>query len=161
MYTAKDFAVVENVHPYMMLWLFRRRDEIRNLLVDQIHDQYDEDDDACIREIIRTAKKSFEILQQETGLETYYLHHFYELGAAIDEYDKMKEMSDYERSEYIEKEYCFEEIDEDSMSDEEKEKLENIRRDMVEAIKKFSIEKAKEDDIFEDIITNNFKNKEK
>lgn len=157
MYTAADFYQIENIHPYMMLWLFERREEIRDSLIDEIINDYENVEEATrIREMIRTSKISFEKLQQETGLRSDDLDHFYKLGAAIAEYEKMRSMSDDERAEYIEEEYCFESVDEDSLSDEEKENLNEIKIEIIQAIKEFAETRFNQEDAFKNIVINNF-----
>jgi hypothetical protein len=159
MYTAKDFYRIDKVHPYMMLWLYNRRDEIRDELRDEYLNSLDDDDEVDFRRVVRIGKLSLERLQQETGLSNDDLDRFYSFGMVIAEYEMMRSMSEYEREEYIDLEYNTD-FDEDSCTDEEREMLKGVTTEIIQAIKEFVSKKDLEDDIFKNIVETNFQEKD-
>lgn len=160
MYTAKDFYNINNVHPYMMLWLFNRREEIICQMSEDYMSSIEDDDEVDIRKIIMIKKLSLEKIQQETGLSNDDLDMVYRYGAAIHEYENMRNMSDSERQEYIEAEYNFEELDESTLSEEELEGLKEIREQMTNIMKRIVEEHENQQETFYKIIDNNFSEEE-
>jgi len=159
-YTAKDFYNINNVHPYMMLWLFNRREEIICQMSEDYMSSIEDDDEVDIRKIIMIKKLSLEKIQQETGLSNDDLDMVYRYGAAIHEYENMRNMSDSERQEYIEAEYNFEELDESTLSEEELEGLKEIREQMTNIMKRIVEEHENQQETFYKIIDNNFSEEE-
>lgn len=160
MYTAKDFYNINNVHPYMMLWLFNRREEIIRQMSEDYMSSIEDYHEVDIRKIIMIKKLSLEKIQQETGLSNDDLDMVYRYGAAIHEYENMRNMSDSERQEYIEAEYNFEELDESTLSEEELEGLKEIREQMTNIMKRIVEEHENQQETFYKIIDNNFSEEE-
>lgn len=160
MYTAKDFYNINNVHPYMMLWLFNRREEIKRQMSEEYMNTISNDDDVDVRHFIKIRKLSWEKVQQETGLSDDDLDMLYRYGAVIDEYEHMRSMSDIDREEYIESEYNFQEIDENTLTEEELNDLKEIKDEMTSIMKKLVEEHTNQQETFYEIIDSNFNDEE-
>jgi len=156
MYTANDFYDIDSVHPYMMLWLFNRLQEIRNQMNEEYKKTLGDEDEVDFRHLLKIRKMSWERIQQETGLADDDLEMLYRLGTVIHEYEYMRKMSDHEREEYIEFAYNIQEYDENLLSEEEKNNLEEVRDAVVSILEKVTKDYESQQNAFNEIIDNNF-----
>jgi hypothetical protein len=140
-YLPKDFDM-DKMNAMKFLYIYRRKQEIASQLLSEV-DLSSYDDFVAKKPFI----KSYEYIQQETGMSDADLSEAIHIGMWIDEYDKMINMTDQERQSYVdslEEEY---EIPEDLQNE-----LEELHDDISNMIQK----KQKERDLFKQICDDYF-----
>lgn len=142
-YTPNNFDM-DKMNPFKFLYLYRRKQYIFRQLLDQIN-LSDPDDFRSKKPVSR----SFEYLQQESGMSTDDLDFALTIGSWIDEYDQMINMDDLERLQYIEDIEQDIEIPEDLQQDFE---------ELYDGISNMFSEKRQQIELFQEIINDNFNN---
>lgn len=136
----------DKMNAFKFLYLYRRKQEIFHELLRQV-DLTDPEDFVKKRPII----KSYEYLQQECGMTDEDLSLALSIGLWVDEYDQMINMDHEERQEFINK------LEEDIEIPEE---LYDELRELHSGIDEIIARKQKEQTIFNEILHENFNNKE-
>jgi hypothetical protein len=140
-YTPKDFHP-EKMNALKFLYIFRRKQEIFAQLLSEV-DLSDPQDFVKKKPVI----KSFEYIQQETGMTDEDLSSAINIGLWIDEYDQLMKMTVEERQDYLDK------LDEDIEVPEE---LMDDVLELHETIYNIIQQKKKDRELFKQICDDNF-----
>jgi len=140
-YTPKNFDM-DKMNAFKFLYIYRRKEEIFSELLSQVN-MSDPQDYLAKKPML----KSYEYVQQETGMSDEDLSEALSIGLWIDEYDKMINMTDEERQDYIDN------LEQDyEVPPELQEELKELHENIFQMIQK----KQKERDLFKQICDDNF-----
>lgn len=140
-YTPKNFDM-DKMNAFKFLYIYRRKEEIFSELLSQVN-MSDPQDYLAKKPML----KAYEYVQQETGMSDEDLSEALSIGLWIDEYDKMINMTDEERQDYIDN------LEQDyEVPPELQEELKELHENIFQMIQK----KQKERDLFKQICDDNF-----
>lgn len=140
-YTPKNFDM-DKMNAFKFLYIYRRKEEIFSELLSQVN-MSDPQDYLAKKPML----KSYEYVQQETGMSDEDLSEALSIGLWIDEYDKMINMTNEERQDYIDN------LEQDyEVPPELQEELKELHENIFQMIQK----KQKERDLFKQICDDNF-----